>query len=196
MMNDAAIPFASIDEIGARYRTRELSPVAVTELTLARIEALNPRLNAFITVTADQALAAARRVEEDFQRSSPCGRLHGIPVALKDLVATAGIRTTAGSPILASHLPTTNADIVRYLNTEGAVLVGKTNLLEFAYGIVHPDYGPTWNPWDPTRTAGGSNGGSAAAVATDTGVWRANCASGHRRRVAVVWVKSGATIQC
>jgi len=178
MTSDADILFASIDTVGALYRNGELSPVEVTELILARIAALNPTLNAFITVTADQALSAARQAEQDFHRGSPRGRLHGIPVALKDLVDTAGIRTTAGSRILADHVPTVNADLVRYINSEGAVLVGKTNLLEFAYGIVHPDYGPTWNPWDSTRTAGGSSGGSAAAVAaglcyaavgTDTG---------------------------
>lgn len=177
-MNETELLFASIDQIAAHYRAGTLSPVAVTEWTLARIAAHNPTLNAFITVTAESAMASAREAEQAFRAGRPRGLLHGIPVAIKDLVDTAGIRTTAGSRILAKHIPTTDADIVHYLKLEGAVVVGKTNLLEFAYGIVHPDYGPTWNPWDQTRTAGGSSGGSAAAVAaglcyaavgTDTG---------------------------
>lgn len=177
-MTDDNILFASISEVGKRYRSGDLSPVEVTQLTLERIEALNPTLNAFITVTGDVAMQAARRAEQELQAGTDRGPLHGIPVALKDLVDTAGIRTTAGSRILAEHVPEQDAPIVTRLKEAGAVLVGKTNMLEFAYGIVHPDYGATWNPWDPQRTAGGSSGGSAAAVAaglcyaaagTDTG---------------------------
>ncbi|MBW7882579.1 MAG: amidase [Caldilineaceae bacterium] len=173
-----SILFAPIQEIAAAYRNGTLSPVEVTGLALAQIERLNPNLNAFITVTADRALAAAHRAQEEIRAGVDRGLLHGIPVALKDLVDTAGIRTTCGSRILASHVPNRDAVIVQRLNEAGAVIVGKTNLLEFAYGIVHPDFGPTWNPWDTTRTAGGSSGGSAAAVAaglcyaavgTDTG---------------------------
>ena len=170
--------FAPIATIAARYRQGNLSPVAVAERTLARIEALNPTLNAFITVTADTALASARQAATELAAGMDRGLRHGIPVALKDLVDTAGIRTTCGSRVLADHIPSTDARIVRHLAAAGAVLVGKTNLLEFAYGIVHPDFGPTANPYDPARTAGGSSGGSAAAVAaglcfaavgTDTG---------------------------
>jgi aspartyl-tRNA(Asn)/glutamyl-tRNA(Gln) amidotransferase subunit A len=172
------ILFASIPEVGRLYRSGELSPVEVTQLTLERIEALNPTLNAFITVTSDVAMQAASRAEHELRASTDRGPLHGIPVALKDLVDTAGIRTTAGSRILAEHVPGQDAPIVTRLKDAGAVIIGKTNMLEFAYGIVHPDYGATWNPWDPQRTAGGSSGGSAAAVAaglcyaaagTDTG---------------------------
>ncbi len=158
--------FASIDVIAARYRRGDLSPVEVTERTLARIEALNPTLNAFITVTADAALTSALRAQAELAAGRDRGLLHGIPIALKDLVDTAGIRTTCGARILADHIPTTDARIVRHLQEAGAVLVGKTNMFEFAYGIVHPDFGATWNPYDPTRTAGGSSGGSAAAVAS------------------------------
>jgi len=170
--------FAPIAEIAARYRRGDLSPVEVTERTLARIAALNPTLNAFITVTAEAARTAARQAETELAAGRDRGLLHGIPIALKDLVDTADIRTTCGSRILANHVPAADARIVRHLRDAGAVLVGKTNLLEFAYGIVHPDFGPTWNPYDPSRTAGGSSGGSAAAVAaglcyaavgTDTG---------------------------
>ena len=172
------ILFAPIVEVAAGYRSGALSPAAVTELALARIAALNPVLNAFITVTADRARAAAWRAEQELRRGEDRGLLHGIPIALKDLIDTAGIRTTCGGRILADHVPPHNAPIVDRLEAAGAVLVGKTNLLEFAYGIVHPDVGPTWNPWAPDRTAGGSSGGSAAAVAaglcyaavgTDTG---------------------------
>ena len=177
-VGDDELLFASIGEIARRYRAGTLSPVEVTERTLARIEALNPTLNAFITVTADTALAAARQAEAALRVGEDRGPLHGIPIALKDLVDTAGVRTTCGARILAHNVPQQDARIVQNLRAAGAVLVGKTNMLEFAYGIVHPDFGPTWNPYDPTRTAGGSSGGSAAAVAaglcfaamgTDTG---------------------------
>ena len=170
--------FASIGEIAARYRAGTLSPVEITTRTLARIEALNPTLNAFITVMRASALAAAQQAARELDRGLDRGVLHGIPIGLKDLVDTAGVRTTCGARILANHVPTEDAPLVTHLRAAGAVLVGKTNLLEFAYGIVHPDFGPTWNPYDPARTAGGSSGGSAAAVAaglcyaavgTDTG---------------------------
>lgn len=170
--------FAPIAEIAMRYRQGVLSPLEVTERTLARIAELNPTLNAFITVEANGARAAARQAEAELCAGIDRGLLHGIPIALKDLVDTAGVRTTCGSRIRADHVPERDAIIVTNLRAAGAVLVGKTNLLEFAYGIVHPDFGPTWNPFDPTRTAGGSSGGSAAAVAaglcyaavgTDTG---------------------------
>ena len=124
--------------MAAGYRSGSLSPVAVTELALARIAALNPVLNAFITVTADRARAAAQHAEEELRHGVDRGLLHGIPIALKDLIDTAGVRTTCGGRILADHVPARNAPIVDRLEAAGAVLVGKTNLLEFAYGIVHP----------------------------------------------------------
>lgn len=173
-----SILYASIPELAARYRAGSLSPVQVTEACLGRIAALNSTINAFITVTAAAALAAAHQAAQELVDGHDRGLLHGIPVALKDLIDTAGVRTTCGSRILADHIPAHDAAIVAHLKAAGAVLIGKTNLLEFAYGIVHPDFGPTWNPWEPSRTAGGSSGGSAAAVAagmcyaavgTDTG---------------------------
>ena len=178
IVGDDELLVASIGEITRRYRAGTLSPLEVTERTLARIEALNPTLNAFITVTADTALASARRAEAELRAGEDRGLLHGIPIALKDLVDTVGIRTTCGARIRANNRPLRDARLVERLRAAGVVLVGKTNMLEFAYGIVHPDYGPTWNPYDPKRTAGGSSGGSAAAVAaglcfaavgTDTG---------------------------
>jgi aspartyl-tRNA(Asn)/glutamyl-tRNA(Gln) amidotransferase subunit A len=177
-VSDFALLLKSIPEIAGMYRSKQLSPLELTRLTLTRIEQLNPILNAFITITSEKALAQAARAEQELASGIDLGLLHGIPIALKDLVDTAGIRTTCGSSILRDHIPEQHAIITQRLEAAGAVLVGKTNLLEFAYGIVHPDYGQTNNPFDPSRTAGGSSGGSAAAVAaglcfaavgTDTG---------------------------
>lgn len=162
----AEMLFASIPEVGAHYRAGRLSPLDVTRAALARIEELNPSLNAFITVTADLALRGAAQAEAELRAGKDRGPLHGILVALKDLADTAGVRTTCGSRLLANHVPETDATVTRRLHEAGAVLIGKTNLLEFAYGIVHPDVGQTNNPWDPSRTSGGSSGGSAAAVAS------------------------------
>jgi len=175
---DDELFFASIGDIAARYRSGSLSPVALTERLLARIERIDPTLNTFITVTAEIALAAARQAAAELAVGHDRGLLHGIPIALKDLVDMRNVRTTCGSRILADHVAERDAVVTRHLQDAGVVFMGKTNLLEFAYGIVHPDFGPTWNPWDPTRTSGGSSGGSAAAVAagfcyaavgTDTG---------------------------
>lgn len=177
-MGETELLHKTIPEIGALYRSKELSPVELTQLCLKRIEELDPILNAFITVTAEQALEQAQKAEQELRSGQDRGPLHGIPIALKDLIDTAGVRTTCASRILKDHVPTQDAPIVTRLAEAGAVLVGKTNLLEFAYGIVHPDYGQTNNPWDPGRTSGGSSGGSTAAVAagmcfaavgTDTG---------------------------
>ncbi|MBB5234832.1 amidase [Deinococcus budaensis] len=177
-MTDSNVLFASIPQVGARYRAGTLSPVEVTRAALARIQELDPGLNAFITVTADLALAQAARAEAELRAGTDRGPLHGIPVALKDLVDTAGVRTTCGSRLRSGHVPDHDAAVTVRLREAGAVLLGKTNLLEFAYGAVHPDYGQTNNPWDLSRTSGGSSGGSAAAVAaglcfaafgTDTG---------------------------
>lgn len=177
-MSDLELLHKTIPEIGALYRSGQLSPVELTQLCLRRIEQLEPILNAFITVTAAKALEQARQAESELHTGHDRGPMHGIPIALKDLIDTAGIRTTCASRILKDYVPDQDAPLVTRLESAGAVLLGKTNLLEFAYGIVHPDYGQTNNPWDPTRTSGGSSGGSTAAVAagmcfaavgTDTG---------------------------
>ncbi len=144
---------------------RDLSPVQVVEAALHRIEALNPVLNAYITVLADQAMLDARRAEREIAAGHHRAPLHGIPVSVKDLFATRGVRTTAGSRVLSDSVPTEDAGLVQRLRKAGAVIVAKANMLEFAYAAVHPDYGPTKNPWDLTKTASGSSGGSAAAVA-------------------------------
>lgn len=159
----------SLEAVAELVRRRELSPVELAEAVLRRIDGLDPRLNAFITVTADLALAEARRAEAEIQAGRYLGPLHGAPISVKDIVDTAGIRTTAGSRILADNVPERDAVVVARLKSAGAVLIGKTNLLEFAYGTVHPDYGPSLNPWSLDHSAGGSSSGSAVAVAAGMG---------------------------
>ena len=148
-------------------RRKKVSPVELTQACLARIEQLNPRLNAFITVTAESALAQAREAEADIQHGHWRGALHGVPIALKDLVDTAGVRTTAASALFKDRIPTQDAEIVRRLKVAGAVFLGKLNMHEFAYGgsSVISFFGPVHNPWALDTETGGSSGGSAAAVA-------------------------------
>ncbi len=157
----------SISEAGHLLRKRKLSSLELTEECLARIEGVNPKLNAFITVTADAARAQAREADAEIQRGNWRGPLHGIPLALKDLIDTAGTRTTAASALFKDRTPTRDADVVSQLKRAGAVLLGKQNMHEFAYGgsSLVSYYGDMCNPWDTAHIAGGSSGGSAAAVA-------------------------------
>jgi len=150
-----------------QVRTRKLSPVELTRECLNRIERLNPQLNAFITVTADAALDAARKAEADIAAGNYRGPLHGIPIALKDLFDTAGVLTTAASNQYRERIPTEDAEVVRRLKQAGAVLLGKLNMHEFAFGMsgVISAFGPAKNPWNPECITGGSSSGSAAAVA-------------------------------
>jgi aspartyl-tRNA(Asn)/glutamyl-tRNA(Gln) amidotransferase subunit A len=159
--------FLSIQEAAALVRAKKVSPVELVRACLARIEALDPSLNAFITITAESALQEARLAESDVQRGLWRGLLHGIPVALKDSIDTAGVRTTGGSELFQDRIPQEDAAVVQRLRRAGAVLLGKLNMQEFAYGgtSVPSYYGPVSNPWDLKRIAGGSSGGSAAAVA-------------------------------
>ena len=156
----------TIEEAAELVRSRRVSPVTLTEAALARITTLEPILNAFITVTADAARSEARRAETEIAHGEYRGPLHGIPVAVKDLFATAGVRTTAGSRILRDWVPAEDATIVRRLRDAGAVLLGKLGMHEFAYGIssVNPHFGDVHNPWDRSKIPGGSSGGSAVAV--------------------------------
>ncbi len=158
----------TISELAQRLRRRQISPVEITRSCLQRIEEWNPQLNAFITVTADSALAEARRAEAEILQGNWRGPLHGIPVALKDLIDTAGVLTTAASAIYKDRIPREDAEGVRRLRQAGAVIVGKNNLHEFAYGAssLVSHFGDMHNPRDAARIAGGSSGGSAAAVAT------------------------------
>jgi aspartyl-tRNA(Asn)/glutamyl-tRNA(Gln) amidotransferase subunit A len=161
----------SITETAELLRKRELSPVELTKNCLERIERLNPTLNAFITVTAKLALAQAQTAEAEILRGDWCGPLHGIPLAMKDLIDTAGIRTTAASALFKDRVPAEDAEIVRRLKEAGAVFLGKQNLHECAYGgsSMISNYGEVHNPWDSARIAGGSSGGSAASVAAGLG---------------------------
>ena len=156
----------TLEDAAALLRDRRMSPLELTEACLARIEAVEPRLNAFVTVTADVARAQAREAGDEIAAGRYRGPLHGIPVAVKDLFATKGIRTTAGSRILADWIPTEDATVVRRLREAGAVFLGKLGMHEFAYGVssVNPHFGDVHNPWDTTKIPGGSSGGSAVAV--------------------------------
>ena len=147
-------------------RDKQVSPVAVVEAVLARIEALQPTVNAFITVTAEEARAAARRAEAAVMAGERLGPLHGVPFSVKDLLPTRGVRTTMGSLIFADQVPAEDAVPVRRLREAGAILAGKTTTPEFGHKPLtdSPLFGATRNPWDLSRTAGGSSGGAAAAV--------------------------------
>lgn len=165
----------SLTEASRAVRARELSPVELTESVLARISAVEGRLGAYVTVAADAALAAAVRAEREISGSGPRGPLHGIPMALKDVIDAEGIPTTASSHVRAGHVAERDSRVAERLGAAGAVLLGKTHTHEFAYGLTTPQ---TNNAWDHSRVAGGSSGGSAVAVAaggatfamgTDTG---------------------------
>jgi aspartyl-tRNA(Asn)/glutamyl-tRNA(Gln) amidotransferase subunit A len=157
----------TIVELSPRLRRKDVSPVELTRACLDRIEKLNPVLNAFITVTVESALAEARAAEMEISRGQWRGPLHGIPVALKDLIDTAGTRTTAGSGLYQNRVPTEDAELALRLRRAGAVILGKNNLHEFAYGgsSLVSFFGDVHNPWNAEHVAGGSSGGSAAAVA-------------------------------
>ena len=148
-------------------RTKAISPVELTRACLQRIERLNPTLNAFITVTAEQAIAQARDAEAEVRHGRWRGPLHGIPVGIKDNIDTAGVRTTLASAVFKDRVPSADAEVVRRLTASGAVLLGKQNRHEVAFGTTAAIsyFGPVHNPWQLDRIAGGSSGGSAAAVA-------------------------------
>lgn len=156
----------TIEKLAPLIRRKELSPVELTRFLLERISQLQPSINAYITITSEIALAQARQAEKEIIKGHYKGVLHGIPIAIKDLIYTRGIRTTAGSRILKRFYPKVNAAVVDRLLLAGCILLGKTNLHEFAYGPtnINPHYGPVRNPWDITRISGGSSGGSAASV--------------------------------
>src|SRR5579884_1075732 len=161
------LPLLDLTEASRVVQKKEVSPVDLTQACLDRIEKLNPQLNAFITVTADSALQEAKRAEAEIMRGEWKGPLHGIPLAVKDLVETSGVKTTAASAVLKDNVPTADAEVVRRLKAAGAVLLGKNNLHEFAYGGsgVLGHWGPARNPWNTAHITGGSSSGSAAAVA-------------------------------
>src|SRR5437764_729932 len=169
MTDDLA--YTSAAELAAMIARREASPVEIVDLVLARIEKTQPTLNAFITVCAEEARAAAKDAEAAVMRGETWGPLHGVPFAVKDLVNTKGVRTTFGSFALADNVPAADSPAVARLKTAGAILVGKTTTPEFGHKCFTeaPLFGRTANPWDLSRTCGGSSGGAAAAVAAGLG---------------------------
>src|SRR5438874_3504852 len=170
----------TIEEFGRRLRAREITSAQVTEECLQRIEVDNARLNAFIRVTADEARRQAREADAEIAAGRDRGPLHGVPISIKDLLDIRGVPTTAASRVREGHVADRDAAAIAHLRQAGAVIVGKTNLHEFAFGTTNEDsaYGPARNPHDASRSPGGSSGGSAASVAagmalatigTDTG---------------------------
>ena len=154
-------------ELARLIRNKAVSPVEVLAAHLDAIERANPAINAIVTLATEQAMDAARAAEEAVFKGHGIGPLHGVPIGIKDVTPTAGIRTTYGSPLYAEHVPTEDAEVVTRLKSAGAIVVGKTNTPEFATGAntVNKVFGATRNPWDLRLTAGGSTGGGAAAVA-------------------------------
>jgi len=159
--------FSDMTSIADAYREKRVSPVEATSAQLARIVDVNPSLNAYITVMAEDALRQAKRLEAELMRGEIRGPLHGVPIAVKDNVQTAGVRTTAGSRVLADWIPDEDAAVVAKLKSAGAIIVGKANLHEFAMGATTENavFGDARNPWDSGSIAGGSSGGSGVAVA-------------------------------
>ena len=170
-MSEQSLTALSIHEASAYIRNGELSPVDLARAHLDRIDRIDEKLNSFITVTADLALQQAQKAQDELAGGEPGnqttpGPLHGIPLALKDLYATAGVHTTHGSLYQKDYIPDSDAVTVKELNAAGAVTLGKTNMHEIALGLtnINPHYGPCRNPWALDRIPGGSSGGSAAAV--------------------------------
>ncbi|GIX49523.1 MAG: amidase [Candidatus Tectimicrobiota bacterium] len=170
-MDDLTLCYTPATQLAAMLRRRVVSPVEVVEACLRRIAQLNPRLLAYVTVAEEQARAAARAAEQAFLQGKPLGPLHGIPVSVKDLVPTAGIRTTFGSKIYEHFIPEEDGLIVQRLKAAGAIILGKTNTPEFGAGAntYNAVCGATRNPWNPALTCGGSSGGAAVALATGMG---------------------------
>ena len=166
-MNELEICYASAGQLAPMIRSGEISPVEIIDAHLSRIRATEPVLNSFITVLADEAATAARQAERDIRAGRHRGPLHGIPVGLKDLFNTGGVRTTSGSRIYDNYIPAQDCTVAARFREAGAILLGKLNMHQFAYGPTgeNPDYGHMHNPWDPERVSGGSSGGSGSAAA-------------------------------
>src|SRR3954447_6288511 len=172
-MDDRDLAFRSLHEVRALLDSGAVSSLELTEACLARIAAFNGTLNAFLTVTADLARAQARASDARRAQGDVLSPLDGIPMSLKDVLLTEGIRTSAGSHMLANFVPPYNGTVVEKLFRAGAVLLGKVNQDEYAMGssTEHSYFGPARNPWDPSRVPGGSSGGSAVAVAAGMGYY-------------------------
>ena len=160
------LPFLTLAELSEKIKSREVSPVDAVEAYLDRVEALNPVLNSYITVCADEARADAENAERQIAQGLYRGPMHGIPIAVKDQWWTKGVLTTAGSNILRDFVPDEDATVMARLKGAGAILLGTTNLTEFAMAYTyHYPYGTPTNPWDQTRMPGGSSAGSGSATA-------------------------------
>ena len=166
-MSNDELCLLSIEDAAQLIASKKLSPVELTEAVLARIERLNPKLNAYITVTAEQAIAEAKAAERGIAAGKLRGPLHGIPIAHKDLFDTKGVRTTAGSKMLERNIPTADAAVVEKLRSAGAIMLGKLGMHEWAYGVTSDNvhFGSIHNPWNTDCIPGGSSGGSGAATA-------------------------------
>lgn len=167
-MGNVSLTRKTAGELVALVTSREITPVEILDAHLSVIDRLNPKLNAIVTLAVEQARAAAVKAGDAVIRGEATGPLHGLPVGIKDITPTAGIRTTFGSPLFKDHVPDEDAEAVRRLKAAGAIVLAKTNTPEFAAGAntVNPVFGATRNPWNPTLSPAGSSGGSAVAVAT------------------------------
>ncbi len=170
-MSEQDLCFTPATELVRRFRARKVSPLEAMEAVLARIDRVNPMLNAYVTVVRESALKAARAATAAFKKGARLGPLHGVPVSIKDLIPTKGIRTTWGSKIFEHHVPDEDDLAVERLKAAGAIVVGKTNTPEFGAGgnTFNAVFGATRNPWNPALTCGGSSGGAAVALATGMG---------------------------
>jgi aspartyl-tRNA(Asn)/glutamyl-tRNA(Gln) amidotransferase subunit A len=184
-MTSQDICWMSARELARAIREKDLSPVEVVTGILDRIGVVNPKLNAYVTVTADSALDEARRAEDDVMQGRDLGPLHGVPLSIKDLMFTKGVRTTMGSRLLENFVPDEDAVIVSRLKSAGAIVLGKTNTPEFGLKMLTDNllFGATRNPWDLERSPGGSSGGAAAAVAAGMGPLAAGSDGGGSIRI-------------
>lgn len=170
-MKNEELCFMPATEMAAAIKQKKISPVEVIDAILNRIEKINPKINAYVTLTAEAARSAAKAAEDAVMKRKALGPLHGVPVSIKDLVFTKGIRTTFGSKLYEHFIPDEDCAFVEKLKAAGAIILGKTNTPEF--GLIantdNPVFGPTRNPWNLTKTSGGSSGGAAAAAAAALG---------------------------
>ena len=170
-MPDRDLCFTPATELHRLYRARKTSPLEVMQAVLGRVDAVNPTLNAIVTLARESALKEAKAATAALKKGKKLGPLHGVPVTIKDLTHTKGIRTTWGSKVFEHYVPTEDSLIVERLRSAGAIVLGKTNTPEFGAGgnTFNAVFGPTRNPWNPALTCGGSSGGAGVALATGMG---------------------------
>ncbi|WP_446742710.1 amidase [Silvibacterium acidisoli] len=188
-VDPASLPFLSLTEASEKIHSKSVTSTQLVKATLDRINELNPKVNCYVTVMAKQALAQAEQLDAEQKAGKFRGPLHGIPIALKDNIDTAGVRTTAASPMFKDRIPTEDADIVRRLKESGAIIIGKLNLHEFALGCTGDIsyFGPTRNPWNLAYVTGGSSAGSGASMASSMGYGALGTDTGGSIRVPSSW---------